>query len=180
MTCGDWTCSPSYGESCSTCPEDCGACSPTCGNGVCDGDELCSSCPEDCGQCCSAPLDVQVIPDHYEYGRPTTGFSTMINTDGAMQYCFTSSGVVGVCYDDQCYGDGGPDGSCVSDPVWPLPPVLPGSCYVDGGPGGQCNLPSGYLGYCNTPSGYVGFCNGSQCFFDHDFIGYCYMDAHAR
>jgi hypothetical protein len=147
---------------------------------VCDADELCSSCPDDCGQCCSAPLGVQVVPDHYEYGRPASGYSAVISTDGPEQYCYTNSGFVGVCYDNQCYGDGGPDGDCMSDPVWPLPPVPPGYCYIDGGPGGQCSLPSGYLGYCNTPSGYVGFCDGSQCYFDHDFIGYCYMDAYAR
>src|SRR5262249_42061187 len=151
----------------------------TCGNGVCDGDELCSSCPDDCGQCSSATLDIQVIPDHYEYGRPASGYSAVIGTDGPMQYCYTGSGTVRVGSDDQGDRDRCPGGDS-SDRVWPLPLMPPGFCSIDGGPGGQCNLPYGYLGYCHTASGYVGFCDGSQCYFDHDFIGYCYMDAYAR
>ncbi len=38
------------GETCSTCPGDCGSC---CGNGVCEAakGETCSTCPGDCGSC---------------------------------------------------------------------------------------------------------------------------------
>ena len=38
------------GETCSTCPGDCGTCI-TCGNGSCDNGETCSTCPGDCGDC---------------------------------------------------------------------------------------------------------------------------------
>ncbi len=47
-SCGDGQCDD--GETCTTCPTDCGFCS-TCGNGVCDPGESCSSCPMDCGTC---------------------------------------------------------------------------------------------------------------------------------
>jgi hypothetical protein len=38
-------------ETCSSCPVDCGACLPSCGDGTCNGSETCSSCPGDCGPC---------------------------------------------------------------------------------------------------------------------------------
>ncbi len=47
--CGSGTCEP--GESCSSCPADCGAC-PRCGDGACNGAETCADCPGDCGSCC--------------------------------------------------------------------------------------------------------------------------------
>ncbi|MCU0678960.1 MAG: hypothetical protein MUC28_00740 [Planctomycetes bacterium] len=47
--CGNSACEA--GETCSTCPADCGACPPACGDGVCNGTETCSTCPADCGAC---------------------------------------------------------------------------------------------------------------------------------
>jgi hypothetical protein len=62
--CGDQLCSP--GESCKSCPKDCGACPKfdagpvwtpdmlppsKCGNKVCEYGESCKSCPTDCGSC---------------------------------------------------------------------------------------------------------------------------------
>jgi len=48
--CGDGICHA--GESCASCPQDCGACpAPVCGDGRCDGGESCTSCPGDCGAC---------------------------------------------------------------------------------------------------------------------------------
>ena len=46
--CGDQTCHT--GETCSSCPGDCGACT-WCGDNQCNGGESCSSCPGDCGAC---------------------------------------------------------------------------------------------------------------------------------
>jgi hypothetical protein len=46
--CGDHVCDPL--ESCSLCPEDCGACN-ICGDLVCEPVESCTSCPGDCGAC---------------------------------------------------------------------------------------------------------------------------------
>ncbi|MBK6847408.1 MAG: PQQ-binding-like beta-propeller repeat protein, partial [Proteobacteria bacterium] len=49
-TCGKHGCEP--GETCSSCPGDCGACAaPVCGNASCDAGESCGSCPGDCGAC---------------------------------------------------------------------------------------------------------------------------------
>ncbi len=49
-TCPNGSCSG--GETCSSCPADCGTCpTTTCPNGVCSGGETCSSCPADCGAC---------------------------------------------------------------------------------------------------------------------------------
>lgn len=45
--CGDGIC---YGEDCSTCSDDCGAC-PYCGDAECNGTEDCNSCETDCGAC---------------------------------------------------------------------------------------------------------------------------------
>jgi hypothetical protein len=39
------------GESCTTCPADCGACPAQCGNMSCEASETCSTCPADCGPC---------------------------------------------------------------------------------------------------------------------------------
>src|SRR5215471_11223584 len=47
--CGDGLCN--NGETCSTCPTDCGTCAPFCGDGRCNGTETCSTCPSDCGTC---------------------------------------------------------------------------------------------------------------------------------
>lgn len=46
VECGDGSC---IGETCSSCPDDCGAC-PECGDGSCVA-ENCASCPDDCGAC---------------------------------------------------------------------------------------------------------------------------------
>jgi uncharacterized protein YkwD len=47
-SCGDGSCN---GETCETCPGDCGACGPSCGDGACDASESCDSCASDCGAC---------------------------------------------------------------------------------------------------------------------------------
>ena len=47
--CGDASCNGS--ETCSSCPADCGVCPPVCGDATCSGGETCSSCPADCGVC---------------------------------------------------------------------------------------------------------------------------------
>lgn len=43
--CGNEVCG--LGETCATCPQDCGACA-SCGDGTCNGDETCDTCPQDC------------------------------------------------------------------------------------------------------------------------------------
>jgi hypothetical protein len=48
-TCGNGECE--FGESCASCPADCGACTALCGNAVCNSGENCATCPADCGTC---------------------------------------------------------------------------------------------------------------------------------
>jgi hypothetical protein len=55
--CGDTVCEGF--EDCSTCPTDCGACGPMCGDRTCDdATEDCASCPQDCGACSVCGDDV--------------------------------------------------------------------------------------------------------------------------
>ncbi|MDI1478600.1 hypothetical protein [Polyangium sp. y55x31] len=51
--CGNGECN---GETCDSCPNDCGAC--FCGDGICNGGEDCTSCAEDCGPCAECPHSV--------------------------------------------------------------------------------------------------------------------------
>jgi len=51
--CGDGLCLG--GETCQTCPQDCGACPAFCGDDQCNGNETCGTCPADCGLCPSCP-----------------------------------------------------------------------------------------------------------------------------
>jgi PGF-pre-PGF domain-containing protein len=57
IICGDGRCEG--GETCSSCPQDCGRCpsgrKAYCGDGRCEGGETCSSCPQDCGVCPMEP-----------------------------------------------------------------------------------------------------------------------------
>lgn len=50
--CGDGSCDG--GETCTSCPDDCGVCPPVCGDKQCDSAETCQSCPGDCGPCAPA------------------------------------------------------------------------------------------------------------------------------
>lgn len=47
--CGNGSCGA--GETCTNCAADCGSCPPTCGNGSCGSGESCDNCPSDCGVC---------------------------------------------------------------------------------------------------------------------------------
>lgn len=55
--CGDKSCA--MGETCESCPADCGSCPPpppaSCGDAMCGLDETCDSCPGDCGPCSPPP-----------------------------------------------------------------------------------------------------------------------------
>lgn len=61
--CGDGKCSSATNESCMSCPADCGACPPFCGNQKCDATETCSSCTQDCGACPPPVCDVLTSKD---------------------------------------------------------------------------------------------------------------------
>src|SRR5262245_7111395 len=59
--CGDQRCD--LDETCSSCPDDCGACDPYCGDGTCGTLEYCFTCPEDCGECPTFCGDGTCDPD---------------------------------------------------------------------------------------------------------------------
>jgi len=104
--CGDAICVGE--ESCSACPEDCGACPPACGDGECNGEETCQICPVDCGACppscgdslcdneescnscevdcgpCPCPCADDPDADNFCWFAPNTPGCTMTNPGG---YC---------------------------------------------------------------------------------------------
>lgn len=74
--CGDNICT--LNEDCSSCPTDCGSCTPAnetptnyCGDGSCNGGETCNTCLADCGECtistCSSISD-EICPDNCAAG----------------------------------------------------------------------------------------------------------------
>ena len=81
--CGNGACKG--GETCETCPEDCGAC-PACDDGACNGDETCETCPEDCGACATC-----------EDGA--------CNGDETCETCPEDCGACAACEDGACNGD---------------------------------------------------------------------------
>jgi hypothetical protein len=63
--CGDGTCNG--GETCSTCPKDCGFCA-MCGVGLCGAGQTCQTCPVGCGLCTG---DVTARAVYLEDASPT-------------------------------------------------------------------------------------------------------------
>jgi hypothetical protein len=128
-TCGDGTCDD--GETCTSCPIDCGFCS-TCGNGTCDPGESCSSCPQDCGACpacgdgfCNGGEDCVTCPEDCGVCM-TCGDGTCSGTENCTN-CPTDCG--------ECAGCG--DGHCSADETCVSCPQDCGSCAVCGN--GVCN-----------------------------------------
>jgi hypothetical protein len=127
--CGDGTCDD--GETCSSCPLDCGFC-PKCGDGTCNADETCSSCPQDCGSC----------------EKCGDGFCN--NGEDCLS-CPADCGVCASCGDGTCSGTenctncpkdcgkcvGCGDGVCSADETCVSCPQDCGSCAVCGN--GVCN-----------------------------------------
>ena len=68
--CGDDICATAGGETCATCPQDCGAC---CGNGKCDNEETCTSCEVDCGKCVVEMTFVTISAGSFWMGSPDGG-----------------------------------------------------------------------------------------------------------
>jgi len=127
--CGDGVCDD--GETCTTCPLDCGFC-PKCGDGTCNPGETCSSCPQDCGSC-------QTCPD---------GFCD--NGENCLS-CPADCGVCATCGDGTCSGTenctncpadcgtcaGCGDGHCSQDETCVSCPADCGSCAFCGN--GKCD-----------------------------------------
>ena len=170
--CGDAACNGD--ESCSDCPEDCGAC-PACGDGACADDESCSDCPEDCGACpacgdgacaddesCSGcPLDCGACPgcgdgacadDESCSGCPEDCGACSACGDGACDAdescsdCPDDCGTCSTCGDGVCDGAGEQCGSCPID-CGACPDCGDGLC----GAGEACETCPSDCGPCADP-----------------------------
>ncbi len=123
--CGDNACNA--GETCATCPDDCGPCAPGCGNGTCSGFETCTTCPQDCCPDAGGPDVVDASPDAPSDAagpdapadagpdRPDAGLVCGDGTCADEEHCFTCPDDCGPC---SACGDGdcGPDESCATCP----------------------------------------------------------------
>jgi hypothetical protein len=93
-SCGDTNCDP--GETCMTCPADCGQCGPVCPNGQCEAGETCMSCPSDCGQC----------PNNCAHDLCVTGVKLDPNCDQcADDVCFFDSYCCTTAWDSACVSE---------------------------------------------------------------------------
>jgi hypothetical protein len=78
QACGNGKCQKN--ESCSSCPQDCGACPPVCGDGTCNGTETCSTCAQDCGPCGGGNWDdISVLK------TDNIDWQVLVNSDGTIK-----------------------------------------------------------------------------------------------
>jgi hypothetical protein len=93
-------------ENCSTCPEDCEACPPVCGDGLCNGNENCSICSADCGPCLPA-CGNNIIESGEQCDPPETACTP--NYNSLCIYCNTTCQNVTLigeyCGDADCNGN---------------------------------------------------------------------------
>ena len=113
--CGDGFCTASVGETCSSCPTDCGACAAFCGDGSCNNGETCSTCANDCGTCNNGGGGG---------GGSGGGGSGSWGSCGSCGNCDNSPGGSGSHPSGECIAT--PDGGC----TWDI------SCRGGGGGGG--------------------------------------------
>ncbi len=129
--CGDGVCSD--GESCATCPADCGRC---CGDGVCAEDEDCATCLADCacgdGERCDAEARM-CVPACV----PVDCAERACGSDGCGGDCGTCP-AGSVCDDGEC-GPWCGDGTCDPDEGCATCPADCGACCGDG----ACTAPHG-------------------------------------
>ena len=147
--CPNGSCDPS--ETCSTCPQDCGGCGPSCGNSVCEAGagETCATCPQDCGACvcgdgvCQTAAGETSLSCCGDCGTPVDGVccsgENCFNAPNdcrcpVNQTCNLSTGQCECtpnCPQDYCGGDG-----CGGTCLCPFPKVCIGvNCVI---PPSQC------------------------------------------
>ncbi len=94
---------------------------PVCGDGGCDGGESCHTCPDDCGVCCPDGACQSGYGEPCESGPDDCGAGPVCGDDlcGADESCETCPGDCGVCPVCGC-GNGaceGPDETCMTCPA---------------------------------------------------------------
>ncbi len=117
-SCGDHLCND--GETCTTCPEDCGSC-VECGDGKCESGETCLSCPQDCGICPSCGDGKCTAPDETCFTCPEDCGSCKGCGDGVCETnetcasCQSDCGPCAVCGNGVCEGPYETCGNCPTD-----------------------------------------------------------------
>jgi hypothetical protein len=113
--CGNGACEE--GETCFSCPRDCGLC-PGCPNGKCDNGETCSSCAPDCGPCpgcgdhiCEPTENCFTCPE--DCGVCEGCGDGKCESDETCASCPADCGVCVTCGDGQCVP---PDETCANCP----------------------------------------------------------------
>lgn len=143
--CGDGECRFAEGEDCTNCPEDCGICIGSCGNGVIDQGETCdppASCPTSCDDASACTTDIMT-------GDPST--CDVICTHDPVVNCVDGDGCCPVTCnssnDDDCTaacGNGVVDQGETCDP--------PSTCPTTCNDGNACtqDIMSGDPSTCNA------------------------------
>ncbi|MFH1434749.1 MAG: hypothetical protein ABIJ56_03435 [Pseudomonadota bacterium] len=158
--CGDALCEPGAGETCATCPDDCGACPPACPDGVCEpgAGESCASCPADCGECppacpnglCEPALGETCSTCPADCGECPWCGDGICNGTEACSSCEADCGPCTWCGDGTCNG-GETCSSCATDC---------GTCGLCGD--GTCNYGE-TCSTCPSDCGACEVCGDSRC-----------------
>jgi len=160
--CGDTLCQADRGESCESCPDDCGAC-PPCGDGLCAAEEgeSCESCPADCGGCAvcgdgscdDSDESCESCPDDCGACPPCGDGLCDPETDEDCDTCPADCGDCDPCGDELCAIDVGETCESCPDDCGECEPCGDGECAPDQGE--DCDTCPADCGECPLRDGCV-------------------------